>query len=63
MPTPTISSLERAFQLARSGQCRSTAEIVQVLKAEGRDERLVVGPALMRQMRELMREAARLRGS
>jgi hypothetical protein len=63
MPTRTISSLERAFELARSGQCRSTAEIFQALRKEGHDPRMIVGPVLMRQMRELMREAARLRGS
>jgi hypothetical protein len=64
MDTPTLSPLERAFELARSGQCRSTSEILHALKAEGHDRRLVVGPYLMRQLRILMHDAARLqRGS
>jgi hypothetical protein len=64
MPTsPSISPLERAFQLARSGQCRTTQEIRKVLKDEGHDTYLVVGPYLMRQLRVLMDDAARLRRS
>jgi hypothetical protein len=61
MPTPTISPLERAFELARSGRCRTTEEIRQILKREGHDGWLIAGPYLMRQLRALMHEAARLR--
>jgi hypothetical protein len=61
MTTPTVSPLERAFALAKSGRCRTTEEIRQVLKQEGHDQRLVAGPFLMRQLRTLMNEAARLR--
>ena len=32
---PNITTLERAFQLARSGQCSTLDDIKQRLKAEG----------------------------
>lgn len=64
MDTPTLSPLERAFELARSGQCRTTQEILHVLKVEGHSRRLLIGPYLKRQLRVLMQDAARLtRGS
>jgi hypothetical protein len=63
MPTPTTSTLERAFELARSGRCRTAEEIFRALRDEGHDRRLVVGPYLMKQLKVLMNEAARLRRS
>ena len=63
MPNPTVSPLERACQLARSGRCRSTAEILQALKDEGDDRRLVIGPYLMRRLQILLHDAARLKRS
>ena len=62
MPAPNTTALERAFQLARSGQCRSTDEITRVLNKEGYDSKRVIGPFLIRQLRAVMREAARLKG-
>jgi hypothetical protein len=62
MPVPNVTALERAFELARSGQCRSTDEITQALKQEGYDAKRVVGPFLIRQLRAVMHEAARLKG-
>jgi hypothetical protein len=59
MRTPDITPLERAFQLARSGRCRSTEEVIRTLKAEGHDTKLVVGPYLMRQLRALMNDIVR----
>ena len=61
MRAPTVSTLERAFELARSGRCRSTEEIFRALRDEGHDRRLVVGPYLMKQLKVLMHDAARLR--
>lgn len=57
MAGKTMSSLERAFQLARSGKCHSIADIRHGLRAEGYDERQIEGPSLSRQLRELMKAA------
>lgn len=62
MPAPNITALERAFQLARSGRCRSADEIARALKREGYDAKRMIGPFLMRQLRAAMHEAAPLKG-
>jgi hypothetical protein len=54
MPTPNITSLERAFQLAHSGQCKTTADIELRLKAEGYSTNQVIGPTLMKQLRAVI---------
>ncbi len=51
------TSLERAFELARSGQCSSLADIRQQLNREGLNSRTLIGPVLMRQLRDLICEA------
>jgi hypothetical protein len=55
------STLERAFELARSGECASTAEIRLRLKRERFDsvEAHLQGPAINRQLRLLCEEARR----
>ena len=54
------STLERAFELARSGECASTSEIRQRLKRERYDsvDAHLQGPSITRQLR-LLCEAAR----
>jgi len=59
MPTPNLTSLERAFELAKSGRCRTTEEIQRALKEEGHDPKRVIGPYLMRQLRALMSDRNR----
>lgn len=54
---PNVTALERAFQLARSGICRSMREVRARLRAEGYGQELLVGPNLSAQLRQLMREA------
>jgi hypothetical protein len=54
MRTPKITSLERAFQLARSGRCKTTADIQLRLKAEGYPTDQVIGPTLMKQLRAVI---------
>jgi hypothetical protein len=54
MPTPHVTSVERAFQLARSGRCRTTADIQLRLKAEGYATDQVIGPTLMKQLRAVI---------
>ena len=48
-PTP----LERAFELARSGECASVTELKRRLWEEGFSTSQVEGPLLLRQLREL----------
>ncbi len=48
------TTLERAFELARSGECATPGDIKQRLRREGFDgARAIFGPALMKQLREL----------
>ncbi len=48
------TTLERAFELARSGDCQSIQEIRERLRAEGHIDSQVTGPSLMRQLRDLI---------
>ncbi len=48
------TALERAFELARSGDCHSVQEIRERLRAEGHVESQVTGPSLVRQLRDLL---------
>ena len=52
-PTP----LERAFELARSGEYAGVAEIRKQLKAEGLSALQLSGPSLGRQLRDLCQAA------
>jgi hypothetical protein len=51
---PKKTTVERAFELARSGQCRTINEIRQQLKIEGYNEGLIVGRTLLLQLRTIM---------
>lgn len=57
MTSPT--TLERAFALARSGDCSNVSDIRQRLRAERFDQvdAHLAGPAISRQLRELCVEA------
>jgi hypothetical protein len=52
-----ITTLERAFELARSGNYPSIAEIRKQLHAEGFSVAQVTGGVLARQLRELIQQA------
>lgn len=52
-PTP----IERAFELARSGQHATVDEIRQRMKREGLDHAQVAGPVLLKQLRTLCTES------
>lgn len=54
-----MTALERAFQLARSGQVSTITEIVGSLRRDRYDTRQIEGPALKRQLMNLIK-AARL---
>jgi|HubBroStandDraft_1064217.scaffolds.fasta_scaffold573376_1 hypothetical protein len=55
---PNITSLERAFELARSGACASVRDIRHRLAAEGYAQNQIDGPRLIQQLRELCEAAA-----
>jgi hypothetical protein len=56
---PDVSSLERAFQLARSGEVATIDDIKDKLRREGYDRAAVVngGRVLTLQLRKLISEA------
>jgi hypothetical protein len=51
--TQRATTLERAFELARSGKYAGVSELRQQLKAEGYSPDQLTGPALLRQLRDL----------
>jgi hypothetical protein len=53
---PGISTIERAFQLARAGACHSIADIRQQLTNEGHDSvhSHLIGAGVQRQLREAL---------
>jgi hypothetical protein len=56
-PERAFEVIERAFDLARSGECKTINEIRSRLKAEGYDEGPIEGHTLLLQLRTLMAEA------
>ena len=48
------TALERASELAKSGQCVSIDQIRQKLKAENFDRNILVGPSLLAQLRAII---------
>lgn len=51
------TTIERAFELAKSGRYVSVQEIRKVLAAEGYQGHQIVGRSLLEQLKELMRSA------
>jgi hypothetical protein len=55
---PNLSALERAFQLARSGQVSNVEDVRKRLKQEGYDANAVyVGQSLRTQLKNLIKAA------
>ncbi len=52
-----MTALERAFQLAKSGQVATVTELKTTLKREGFDALQLEGASLMRQLRGLIEVA------
>jgi hypothetical protein len=55
---PNTSVLERAFEIAKSGCCRSLQDIRRQLSREGYVADTVTGPLLEKQLKELMSRAS-----
>lgn len=53
VPPPRLTTVERAFELARSGACRGVADIAAVLKLECHElvEAHLAGPSIRRDLR------------
>lgn len=51
------TALERAFELAESGNCDSIDELRKQLKSEGFSLAQLIGASLMKQLREVIRTA------
>jgi hypothetical protein len=51
------TQLERAFQLAKSGDCRSVEDLKKRLEAEGYQTNQVFGRVLSRQLHALIKKA------
>jgi hypothetical protein len=51
---PRTTELERAFQLAKSGECRSVDEIRKKLSSEGYYATQVTGKGLLRQLQGII---------
>jgi hypothetical protein len=51
--TDRTTALERAFELARSGDCDSISKVREKLLAEGYSLQQLTGPTLLKQLRTL----------
>ena len=49
-----LTPLERAFDLARSGECDQVSDLRKRLRLEGYSDAQVDGPSLIRQLRQLL---------
>jgi hypothetical protein len=49
-----LTPLERAFDLARSGECDQVSDVRKRLRDEGYSDAQVDGPSLIRQLRHLL---------
>jgi hypothetical protein len=49
-----LTPLERAFELARSGECAQVSDIRKRLRDEGYSDAQIEGPILTRQLRALL---------
>jgi hypothetical protein len=54
------TTLERAFELAQSGQCADLQKLILRLKAEGYKPSQVVGPLLRKQLMQLMQTSCHI---
>jgi hypothetical protein len=52
-----ITALERAFQLAKSGSCKTVSDIKSRLRAEGYSVDKITGPTLSKQLQALIQTA------
>jgi hypothetical protein len=56
---PNTSAVERAFQLAKAGQCASIHDIMRKLKSEGYSVERLVGSSLIKQLKAMISASRR----
>jgi hypothetical protein len=56
---PNTSAIERAFQLAKAGQCANVHDIMLKLKAEGYSAERLVGSSLIKQLKAMISASRR----
>jgi hypothetical protein len=56
---PNKTTIERAFELAHSGECKTINDIRSRLKAERYNPDLIEGRSLLMQLRTIMADAAK----
>lgn len=54
MTLQTQTTLERAFELARTGKCRTVTEVRLKLRSEGFDVDQITGPQLLKQINRIL---------
>lgn len=54
---PDKTTMERAFELARSGKCSDVYDLVRRLDREGYDGNQIQGPVLRKQLANMIGEA------
>jgi hypothetical protein len=57
-----VSTVERAFEIARSGKSKNVDQIRSMLSREGYDQEQIFGQQLSRQLNKLIRQAKPPRG-
>jgi hypothetical protein len=50
--SPKKSAVHRAIELAKSGRCETTADVLATLQKEGHETDSVLGPWMMRLLRQ-----------
>ena len=55
---PNVNALERAFELASSGECRTVQDIRRRLQHEGYNGDMLTGRTLKRQLEALIKQVA-----
>jgi hypothetical protein len=53
----TLATIERAFQIARSGAVTSVPDIDRILRREGLWDMAIDGPTIRRQLTRLIKES------
>ena len=56
------TSIERAFELAKSGQFVNLSALIQKLNSEGYSGNQIEGPVLRKQITRIIQDAAKARG-
>ena len=62
MSNDDLTAVERAFQLAYEGNVKNSADILKALKVEGYPANRIIGPDLLKQLRDIIKRAVTKQG-